>query len=102
MEKRDFKFPGTNETAKTKYSYSQKAVPPDDPAKIKLDAVLFNEQEWYEVAPLLTKVFANAIEKSSIMYLKTALNDMEDAIRNRPKSVATRVEVYEYLVKRIK
>jgi hypothetical protein len=99
METRKFKVPGTEKAVETKYTYSQKAVPPDDPKKIKLDAVLFNEKEWYEVAPVITKVFSSTPRVSDIVYPAMALNSMEDAIRNRPKDVATHVEVYEYLVK---
>jgi len=75
--------------------YSWHAAEPDDPHKIKQDAVMFNRKEGYEVIPMIQKV-ADALGFETVDDVKR----IEAAIANElPGNVRSRENVYNWLVK---
>lgn len=75
-------------------AYTWQASEKDDPHKIKMDAVMFNRKEGYEVIPMLQKV-VDTFGFESVEDVKR----VEAVIANElPGSVRSRKNVYNWLV----
>lgn len=75
-------------------AYSWQAAAPDDPHKIKQDAVMFNRKEGYEVIPMIQKV-ANTFGFQTVDDVKR----IEAAIANElPGNIRSQENVYNWLV----
>lgn len=76
-------------------AYVWQASEKDDPHKIKMDAVMFNRKEGYEVIPMIQKV-VDAFGLESVDDVKR----VEAVIANElPGNVRSRANVYNWLVK---
>lgn len=75
-------------------AYTWQASEKDDPHKIKMDAVMFNRKEGYEVIPMIQKV-VDTFGFASVDDVKR----VEAVIANElPGSVRSRKNVYNWLV----
>ncbi|MDR3045395.1 MAG: hypothetical protein LBU75_14200 [Desulfovibrio sp.] len=99
MAKLKRKFTWNEAEITTKYEYSNTVVDGDDPKEIKIDSTLFNEQEWYEVKPILKKCLAE-LKPAATKAISTT-HSIEDCFMNRSSDVNTRKEVYDYIIKKL-
>lgn len=75
-------------------AYSWHATERDDPHKIKIDAVMFNRNEGYEVIPMVQKV-ADTFGFESVDDVKRIESVIPDEL---PGNVRSRKNVYNWLV----
>lgn len=97
MEIKRIRLPGENTPCITKYKYSGEAVPPDDPDKVKTDAKLYNEKEWYEARPMIVDLYRHftSDDKKSAC---DKLHIIETLIRERPADVRTHDQVFAHVI----
>lgn len=76
-------------------AYAWQAAAPDDPHKVKMDAVMFNRKEGYEVIPMIQKV-CDTFGFQTVDDVKR----VEAVIANElPGNVRSRENVYNWLVR---
>lgn len=99
MAKHKHKFTWEKTEITTKYEYSDTVVDGDDPKEIKTDSKLFNGQEWYEVKLMIKECLDKLNPDPKNAEKKT--HAIEDSFKEKPKNVASRKDVYKYIIEKL-